>query len=283
MLQALVLSVAALGAPSADTTFTVAAGAHIVIEHGRGDVDVYGVSGREVRVTIDGESRDLEVSRSGSTYHVAAGRLWEDDEEVVIRVPLDVSVEVHGLEGDVRAFDIERGVSVATIEGDVEIEGTGPVAVQTQDGDVRVVDVRGGVSVQLSDGDSWLENVSGDIRVDGIDGDIVVLDAEAGEVHLQTIDGDLRYDGTVLGGGSYFLSTHDGNVTFAVPAPAGVSIQASAFDGSLESSFDVAYRGGPLRSTELTVGDGSATAVLETFDGNIRLIRPGERAPDNNG
>ena len=49
---------------------------------------------------------------------------------------------------------------------------------------------------------------------------------------------------------------------------------------SLLPSFPIQFRGGRLRGGEFTVGDGSAAIALKSFDGDILLIRPGERVPD---
>ena len=282
MLTTLLIAAGALTAPIADTTLQIPRGAHIVIEHISGDIDVIGVNGREARVTIDGASRGVRVSRTGDTYHIGAGRIWDDGAELVVRIPSDVSIEVHALEGDIRVFDVEGDVQVATIDGDVEVEGTGPVTVHTADGEVRLAAISGDVTVATADGDTWIKGVAGAVTVHGIDGDIVVMDADASSVMLQTIDGDVRYEGEVYDGGHYSLSAHDGNVTFALPERVGAAFEISTFDGALQTSFPVRFRGGPLRSAEFTVGDGSAHVELQTFDGDILLIRPGERAPARN-
>ena len=60
----------------------------------------------------------------------------------------------------------------------------------------------------------------------------------------------------------------------------GARISVSTFDGELVPSFPVQFRGGRLRGGEFTVGDGSAAIALKSFDGDILLIRPGERVPD---
>ncbi len=282
MLTTLLLAIGVVAATPADTTFQLPAGAHVVIEHNSGDIDVIGVNGREARVTIDGRSRGVQVSRSRATYHIVAERRWEDGAEMVVRVPYDVSVEIHTLEGDIRVYDIRGAVQINAIDGDIEVEGTGSVTAHTADGEIRLAAINGDVTVASSDGDTWLEGVAGNITVYSIDGDIVVVDAEASSAMLQTIDGDVRYEGTVDDGGHYSLSAHDGNVTFALPERAGATFSISTFDGALQTSFPVQFRGGPLRGAEFIVGSGSAQVALETFDGDIHLIRPGERAPARN-
>ncbi len=69
-------------------------------------------------------------------------------------------------------------------------------------------------------------------------------------------------------------------MTFSVPEGSGLTVSIATFDGSLHPSFPVTLRGGIGQLTEFTIGDGSARVELETFDGDIYLIRPGERTPE---
>lgn len=261
-----------------DTTFTIPAGARLIIENRSGDIDVVGTDGREARLLVDGESHGADVYRSGSVVRVRSGRRW-DDADLTLRVPRDVEIEIDGAEGDIRVRGFERGVTVETVEGDIEIDGAGAVSAHSVDGDLAIRNVRGPVSVNTGDGDTRLERVGGPISVQGIDGDIVVVEARASQVVLSTVGGDVWYEGTVDPGGEYELATHDGDVTFAVPDGTGAQVSVFTWDGSLLPSFPIQLRGTLGSVAEFTLGSGSARVQLESFDGDINLIRPGERSP----
>lgn len=264
--------------PASDTTFTIPAGARLVIESRSGDVDIVATDGREARMLVDGESREADIYRSGSVVRIRAGRRHQEA-DLQLRVPRDVEIEIDGAEGDIHVRGFERGVTVETVEGDIEIEGAGAVSAHSVDGDLRIRDVRGPVSVNTGDGDTRVERVGGPISVQGIDGDIIVLEARASEVLLSTVGGDVWYDGTVDPRGEYELATHDGDVTFAVPEGAGAQVSVFTWDGSLLPSFPIQLRGTLGSVAEFTLGSGSARVQLESFDGDIHLIRPGERSP----
>lgn len=261
-----------------DTTFTIPAGARLVIENRSGDIEVAGIDGREAHMLVDGDPRGADVYRSGSVVRVSAGRRWADA-DLTLRVPRDVEIEIDGAEGDIVVRGFERGVTVETIEGDIDIEGAAAVSAHSVDGDLRIRDVRGPVSVNTGDGDTRLERVGGPISVQGIDGDITVTSARASEVMLSTVGGDVWYDGTVDPRGEYELATHDGDVTFAVPEGTGAQVSVFTWDGSLLPSFPIQLRGTLGSIAEFTLGSGSARVKLESFDGDIHLIRPGERSP----
>lgn len=282
MLATLILlaggALGALPAPAHDTTFTIPAGARLVIENRSGDIEVVGTSGREARLLVDGESRGADIYRSGSVVRIRPGRRWEDA-DLTLRVPRDVEIEIDGGEGDIRVRDFDRGVTIQTVDGDIQVDGAGAVSAQSVDGDLTIRRVRGPVSVNTGDGDTRLDDVGGPLSVQGIDGDIIVVGARASEVLLSTVGGDVWYDGTVDPRGEYELATHDGDVTFAVPDGTGAQVSVFTWDGSLLPSFPIQLRGTLGSVAEFTLGSGSARVQLESFDGDIHLIRPGERSP----
>lgn len=262
-----------------DTTFVVPEGARIEIEHREGDIRVMGASGREARAVLDDDDGRIRVQSSGGTIRLGTGPSG-DGADFLIYLPEDVDVSVVGHEGDVTVAGVVRGaVAVRTADGDVEIDGATSVSVATLDGSVTISNA-GSATVSVTDGDVWLDRVAGAMSVSGIDADIVVTNAATRAISAATVDGDIWYDGALHGDGNYSLSTHDGDVTFAVPEDAGARISVSTFDGELVPSFPVQFQGGSVRGGEFTVGDGSAAVTLKSFDGDILLIRPGERTPD---
>ncbi len=275
----LLAALAAAGPGARDTTFAVPEGARIEIEHREGDIRVMGAGGREARIVLDDDDGTIRVQSSGGTIRLGTSR-GGDGADFLIWLPEDVDVSVAGHEGDITVSGIVRGgVTVRTADGDVEIDGAARVSVATLDGAVTISN-SGPATVSVTDGDVWLGQVAGEVSVSGIDADIVVTNADTRAIAVTVVDGDVWYDGTLQAEGSYSLSTHDGDVTFAVPENAGARISVSTFDGELVPSFPIQFRGGRLRGGEFTIGDGSAAVTLKSFDGDILLIRPGERTPD---
>lgn len=261
-----------------DTTFAIPSGSRLVIQSSAGDVDVVGTDGREARILVDGEPRGARVSRSGSVFRVAArGRYGDAD--LTLWVPSDIEIDIQGSEGDIRVTGLSAGVTVQTVDGDITIDGVGAVAAHTVDGDVRIHAVPGAVAVNVGDGDIHLERVGGPLVIESVDGDIVVLGAEAASASLSTVGGDVWYEGTVARGGTYELATHDGDVTFAIPEGTGARVSVFTWDGTLHPSFPIQLRGSLGSITEFTLGSGGASVRLESFDGDIFLVRPGERTP----
>ncbi|MXW55699.1 MAG: DUF4097 domain-containing protein [Gemmatimonadales bacterium] len=275
-------ALAATNPGARDTTFVVPEGARIEIEHREGDIRVMGAASREARVVLDDDDGRIRVQSSGGTIRLGSSPSG-DGADLLIYLPEDVDVSVVGQEGDVTVAGIVGGsVSVRTADGDVEIDGGAGVSVATLDGSVRISNT-GAATVSVTDGDVWLDQVAGAMSISGIDADIIVTNADTRALSVATVDGDVWYDGALHGNGTYSLSTHDGDVTFAVPENAGARISVSTFDGELDPSFPVQFQGGSVRGGQFTVGDGSAAVTLKSFDGDIVLVRPGERTPDLDG
>jgi hypothetical protein len=262
-----------------DTTFVVPAGAQVQIFNADGDILVRAVDGGRGRALIEDEDDGhLRVRRSGNVFEI---RPVYGDGDMLVELPAGVSLEVFGGDGDIEVRGFRGSVVVETFDGDVVLNGASIAVVRSVDGDVLVRDVSGSVTVDMGDGEASLNGVGGPIVVNGIDGDIAVRNADARAVVLSTISGSLFYDGEVYEGGEYELATHDGDVTFALPEGVGATVSVFTYDGALIPSFPLQLRGAIGSVAEFTLGNGSAQVRLESFDGNIHLIRPGERSPDN--
>src|SRR6266542_344045 len=126
--------------------------------------------------------------------------------------------------------------------------------------------------------DISVDGAAGDITVESVDGDIILARIDAVNIDVNTVDGDITYDGTIKTSGSYRLATHDGDVAVVIPPTACVSGSVSTFDGDFDASFTVdTVRAGKHRFS-FTIGRCASPARLEveTFDGDIKLRRPGE-------
>jgi hypothetical protein len=86
------------------------------------------------------------------------------------------------------------------------------------------------------------------------------------------------YDGTIRPGGRYRLATHNGDVTIGIPAGTDARVSVSTFQGDFESDFPVTLTERRGKRFEFTLGKGSAAIDLESFQGTIRLSRPGGRS-----
>src|SRR6266853_629531 len=123
------------------------------------------------------------------------------------------------------------------------------------------------IEVDGTQGAVTAETVSGDIELEGI---------ESSNVDVNTVSGDVLYEGTIKDAGHYRFSTHNGDVTLAIAEKVNATVSVATFNGAFDSSFPVSVTGTTKHRFGFTIGSGSARLELETFNGDIKLRRPGK-------
>src|SRR6266545_3915002 len=175
-----------------DTTVAVQAGARLDVNNFGGEIAVRTWSQNSVRVRASHSTRDrVDVSASATAVSVrTSGRRGPSSiVELQITAPTWMALTLSG------------------VYTDITVEGAGDaVTAESVEGDVTVSDAVGKISAE------------------SVDGDLRLLHIEASSVDVNTVDGDITYDGTIRDGGRYRLSTHDGDVAVAVPPNASVVV-----------------------------------------------------------
>ncbi len=261
-----------------DTTFAVDPRGQLRLEDVRGDVTVHTWTRPEVRVGVDpDERRHLHVDAGSSTVRVGFDRPSAGDTDLQLTIPATMGVALTGTTADVHLIGVGGEVSVETVQGDIEVRGgNGMVRVHSVNGDITLADARGRIEAHAASGDLRLQNCSGEVTVELINGDLTLERIDASAVQASTVSGDIHFDGNIREGGHYALTSHSGDITMAVPENAGATITVQTFSGEFESAF-------PVRLTEqrrgqrfsFGVGSGSARVELQSFSGDIRLVRHG--------
>ncbi len=265
-------------AQQTDTIVSVDPGSRLVIESLRGELTVRTWDRDEMRVVGDHSSRtSIDIVRSRSATRLRADA-WAGpanvDYEITIPASMGVdirgtfiSTDIDGVEGDVSVFSTQGSISVRggsgfvtleTVNGSVDLEGaTGRVDLRSTNGRVRVIDVAGDITAT---------SVSGSVTLEGI---------ESSDVRAETTSGSVSYDGTIVNDGRYTLSTHSGSVVLAMPDDVNATFGVSMFSGNLDTDFPVTVTGTRARGRpfSFTIGDGSARVELQSFSGDIELIR----------
>jgi hypothetical protein len=219
-------------AQQADTTFAVDAGGRLEVSQIEGVVSVTVWDRAEMRVVADYDEDEGRLEIRQSGGTVHLSAKGEWGEPVYAE--FDITVP--------RRMALEMaGASL-----DVGIEGAA-----------------GDVSVTASDGAIAATAVDGDVILDGITSDNVSVNA---------VDGDITYEGTIVDGGRYVLSTHDGDLYVTIPDGANARISIDTFSGDLDTDFPVELEGDfGKKRISFTVGTGKALVELSAFDGTISL------------
>jgi len=264
--------------PQTDTVIAVGPGTRLDIDTFGGEVVVQTWSRNEMRIVAN-HSRRTSVGISQSS---AAVRLRGRSSHGVATIDFEISVP-SGTDVDVRGtyvsvdLDGELGeVRVETVQGDIVVSGaTGFAHLYSVQGDVELRDADGDLNVYSTNGSLVVTAASGSVRAEATNGGITLSDMRSSEVEATTVNGTVRFDGTIDPGGRYRLGTHSGSVIAAVPADIDATVSVSTFAGDFEAAFPITLTEtrSQGRRFSFTVGDGGARIELESFSGSIRLRR----------
>jgi Putative adhesin len=272
-------------AQQVDTTLAVAQGQRLQVNAHGGEVTVQTWNRNAVRVegTTSGRHR-VQVSVSGPVVSVRTeGRHGPpDDAKLRISAPPWMAMSVSGVNTNVKVDGSRAPIAVETVEGEVEVNGgSGLISLRSVQGQVTLKAARGRIKVNSVNEDLEVSNSAGEILAETVNGEIVLDRVDAPTVDASTINGDISYDGPIKNGGRYSLATHNGDIMVTVAEASSASVAVSTFNGEFESEFAVPLSGTRKgKGFSFTLGAGSAQVNLESFQGTIRLVRPGSRERD---
>jgi Putative adhesin len=280
LLALLTGSLALAATQQVDTTLNVARGQRLDVNAYAGDVTVRAWNRNAVRVEASTSNQDqIEITSSSTAVSVRTQGRHGPPEEIQLRisVPSWMSLRLSGVNTGAKVEGIRAPVSVETVEGEVDVTGgEGLVSLRSVQGSVRLRGARGRINLNSVNEDIDVTGSSGDVVAQTVNGEIDLQVVDASSIDANTVNGDISYSGPIKSGGRYALSTHNGDLSLTVAEGTSASVAVSTFSGDFESEFPV-----PLRGTQkgkgfnFTLGSGSAQVSLESFQGTIRLVRPG--------
>lgn len=243
-----------------DRTVETRPGMHLQLESHFGEVTVRAWDRSAVRVQARHPSDvTVEVDVSGSLVQVEASHGGKTV-EYVLSVPADMPLEIDVVQGEVDVAGTRAGMQIQSVNGAIVVRGGG--------GTIDLGSVQGSITLSEARGDIHAESVNGRIQLSGID---------SGRVTAETVNGSVSYEGSIQNDGWYRFSTHNGTIDLTIPAGAGATFTASTFNGTLETGFPVTLREAKEgKEFSFTLGSGGARIELESFNGTMRIRRPGQ-------
>ena len=177
-------------------SYTLAPGSQVEIKAINGSVTIETTSGSTAEVHVirlarkreDLEYRKVVVEQAGSRFTVrgendSEGRRHADvRQQVMLKLPRKVDLEVHGINGSVKAAEIEGHGSVSGVNGKVELTQVGGIN--------KISGINGSVSVSVARLDQE------GMKISGVNGRVDVQFAENlnAEIHASGINGKVETD-----------------------------------------------------------------------------------------
>jgi DUF4097 and DUF4098 domain-containing protein YvlB len=267
-----------------DTTIPVTAGARLEVNNFGGEIAVKTWTRSAVRITASHGSRErISVDVSDRVVRVKSeGRRGPPHlVDYDITVPAAMALALSGVYSDISVQGSQGEISVETVQGSVKVSGgVGNVSLKSVQGDVTLENARGRIDLSSVNETIEARRISGDLTAETVNGDITLEQIESANTEASTVNGNVIYDGTIKDGGRYRFSTHDGDMHIAVPEGANVATFVSTFNGDFSACFPVRVTEKTKHRFSFTIGSGTARLEVESFNGDIRLCRPGHLAKD---
>jgi hypothetical protein len=266
--------------PDTDKTVPVSRGSRLSLTNRAGEVVIRTWDRDQLRVQARHSAKTaIDIQTAGNAVTILAranGPSSAVDYEITAPswLPVKVSGEFLyiGIEG------AQNEVSAETVRGDIVVKGgSGFVSAKSIQGEVIVEDAKGKINASSVNESIRITGGSGEIVAETTNGDITLTRVDAKSADVTSVNGDLRFEGTISRGGRYSFSTHNGDITMVLPETAGATFSVRTYTGEFHSNLATKVVGEVRRGrrTTYTLGDGSAEVELETFGGTIRLRRPG--------
>lgn len=170
-----------------------------------------------------------------------------------------VYVQVSG--GSISIRNIAQGIVAKTYQGGINVEESkGPMELETTNGNLVAFEV-GPSDI----GDTFAARTNG--------GTISLQKVEHRQLDVSSILGSLVYNGPILNGSTYNLSTTNGSIRLALPLTTACKLSATYGNGSFESElpFKLATEnvmGGPIKTVVGTLGGGGDAVIKLTVSNN---------------
>jgi hypothetical protein len=278
-LLAVAVPVTALG--QTDRTFEVRAGARLDLEAQNGSITVRTWDRSSVRLRANnGPDVRVVAEQTGNAISIRShGRSRQPRIAFELTVPRAIDLTLHTHDGAISVEGAGGRVEASSVKGGVDIRGgTGIVEANSVQGGVTIRGARGQVEASSVNAGITIEDVTGAIEASTVNGSATLRAIDSRQVEASTVNGSIVYDGTIRPDGHYVFSSHNGPVTVTVPAGAGADVSVSTFNGSFSASFPITFTEAQQgKSYRFVLGSGGAHIQLDSFNGSIRLRRPGER------
>lgn len=280
------------------------AGSRVVARSTSGEVTARGTSG-ETNLSTTSGTITAERINGALTITCTSGDIRVNE--------IGSKLSIRTTSGDITATDIRDDASIASTSGNLRIEKVGGrVNASATSGIVSVKDVNGDATLQsISDSviaenikgrvtantvsaDITLRNVQEGVRISAVSGtinvtqtkglieakttsgDVIVLEVDSHEIMIGSHSGSVSYSGSIYDDGRYSFESFNGGVHILIPANSNFTVNATTFNGSIETDFAVTPPPGTTQTNrpkrlQGTHGTGAAQLKINGFSADIKL------------
>jgi DUF4097 and DUF4098 domain-containing protein YvlB len=287
---------AQFGRTQADQTVPVTKGMRLAVSTFAGSITLRTWDKDAVRVQAEHSSRDrVNVRTTEAVLRVSTSSEHGPSRSVdlTLTTPRWIPIALNGTYVDIDLEGPQGEVSAETVGGDVRLKGgSGTVTLKSVEGIIEVEGSKGRISVNTVNEAIFVRDAAGDLTAETVNGDVTLERIDSNTVDVATVNGEVIYDGAIRDGGTYRFATHNGDVELRVPDQINASVFVRTYRGDFESDFQVQVparqstddddrRGRERRNRRFnfTLGTGAARVELESFGGDVSLVKRSQVKP----
>lgn len=266
-------------APQTDETVPVARGGRLTVNNLAGEVVIHTWDRNAVHVVARHQSRtrvNIRPTAAGLAISANGTQGPQGSVDYDITAPSWMPIRVDGQFNFITIDGAQAEVSAESVRGDIVIKGgTGFVTAKSIEGEISVEGARGKVTASSVNESIKIVDTSGEVTADSINGEITMTRMDSKSVDASTVNGTITYEGTLVDGGHYSFTSHNGDLLLGIPETSSATFSVRTYNGEFRS--DIPLEGGKAedlrrgRRVSMTLGKGSADVSLESFGGEIRV------------
>ncbi len=263
-------------APDGVVTISNISGSVEVTGWSRNEVEVSGNLGSGVKELIferDDDEIEITVKTPGSGDH-------DISSDLVVHVPEMSSVKVAGVSADIDVTDVLGVIHLQSVSGDIDSEvDAADIEIVTVSGDVEVQGDDKAAHAELStvSGDIETQNLAGEVSVNSVSGDLVLVNSSFERVRMETVTGDIVFDAVLSEDGTFSVETINGDLDINFSNSVSARFDIETFNGDIRNCFGP----DPVRTSKYTPGtelkfsegDGKGRVTIKTLNGDLRLCK----------
>jgi DUF4097 and DUF4098 domain-containing protein YvlB len=273
-----------------DQTVAVQKNMRLSVDNFAGSITVRTWEKDAVRVEAEHSGRDrVNIRPTEAVLRVSTSSERGPSRTVdfTLTVPRWLPIALSGTYVDIDLEGMQGEVTAETVGGDVRLKGgAGTVTLKSVEGIIEVDGSKGRMTLNTVNEAVFVRDAAGEIIAETVNGDLTLERIDSSSVDVATVNGDVLYDGSVRDGGSYRFATHNGDVELRVPDQINATVFVRTYRGDFDSHFDVKVpepaadsaddrrrRERRNRRFNFTLGSGAARVDLESFGGDISLLK----------
>jgi DUF4097 and DUF4098 domain-containing protein YvlB len=238
----------------------------------KAEVQVKGTLGDDAELAFDGTEKRtrIEVEVEGNPMGTRS--------DLEVWVPVGSTVDVEGFQATITVSGVTGGVKAETVNGSITQSGAAKgVELQSVNGAIEATKATGRVLLEAVNGTVTVREGSGDLDASTVNGTLHVVGGSFDRASLESVSGDVRFEGALSRKASLDVETVSGKVELLVPAGLAADFSISTFSGEITNALGPAAekksRFTPQKELNFSTGTGGARISVQTLSGQIDILK----------